>query len=55
MTLDRADHIAEWVKLTADKVSQLATPAGGRQPREEGVLRQLDAKPQGGRPVTESC
>lgn len=36
---ERADHIAEWVRLTAEKVSQLGTPSGGKQPREQGVRK----------------
>ena len=33
---ERAEHIAEWVKLTREKVAQVAPP-GGRQPRDQGI------------------
>lgn len=35
--LERAEQIAEWVELTGEQVAQLAPPAGGRQPRNEGI------------------
>ena len=33
---ERADHIAEWVRLTGEKVRQVDAPMGGKQPREAG-------------------
>lgn len=39
LPVERAEHIAEWVRLTEEKVSQLATPAGGVQPREAGIRK----------------
>jgi len=36
---ERADHIAEWVRLTEAKVAQLAPPAGGLQPKEQGIRK----------------
>ncbi|ACI98702.1 hypothetical protein [Rhodospirillum centenum] len=33
---ERAEHIAEWVRLTADKGAQVAPP-GGRQPHDKGI------------------
>lgn len=39
---ERSEQIAEWVKLTAEKVSQLGTPSGGKQPREQGVRKAAD-------------
>ena len=35
--LERDEQIAEWVRLTAEKVSQVATPLGGSQPNTKGV------------------
>ena len=39
LPVERAEHIAEWVRLTAEKVSQLGTPAGGVQPQEAGIRK----------------
>lgn len=36
--LQRSEQVARWVVL-ADKVSQLATPLGGRQPKDEGIRK----------------
>jgi hypothetical protein len=36
MPRDGAEHIAEWVKLTGEKVAQVAPP-GGRQPKNQGI------------------
>ncbi|MFY8047909.1 MAG: ParB N-terminal domain-containing protein [Erythrobacter sp.] len=39
-TVERRQHIAEWVKLTAEKVSHGETPfAGGHQPTEQGIRK----------------
>ena len=35
---ERADHIAEWVKLVEEKVRQLAALAEGVQPKDQGRL-----------------
>ncbi len=35
--LERASHIEEWRKLTAEKVAQVVPPSGGAQPKESGV------------------
>ena len=35
--LDRDDLIAEWIRLIAEKVSQLETPLGGHQPATKGI------------------
>lgn len=36
---ERADHIAEWVRLTNEKVAQSAPPLGGMQPKESGIRK----------------
>ena len=37
---ERRQHIAEWVRLTAEKVSHGGTPLpGGKQPKEEGIRK----------------
>ena len=36
---ERADHIAEWVRLTAENVAQVGLPTGGQQPRETGIRK----------------
>lgn len=41
--VERAEHIDEWRRLTEAKVSQVATPAGGRQPREAGIRKTAEA------------
>ena len=33
----RANQIAEWVRLTAEKVAQVAPPLGGEQPADKGI------------------
>jgi hypothetical protein len=33
---ERAELVAEWVRLTVEKVAQVAPP-GGRQPRDQGI------------------
>ena len=35
--LQRAEQIEEWVKLTAEKVAQVAPPLGGEQPADKGI------------------
>jgi hypothetical protein len=41
---ERADHVAEWIKLTkAEKVSQVVTPAGGNQPNDQGIREAVRA------------
>lgn len=37
--LERSEHVAEWVRLTNEKVAQLEPPTGGRQPKEEGIRK----------------
>lgn len=37
--VERAEHVAEWVKLTAEKVAQNGPPLGGLQPREQGIRK----------------
>lgn len=34
--VERAEHVAEWVRLTAEKGAQLAPP-GGPQPHDKGI------------------
>jgi hypothetical protein len=36
---ERAEHIAEWVRLTSEKVAQVAPPSGGVQPKEQGIRK----------------
>lgn len=36
--LEHSEHVAEWAAL-AEKVSQVATPLGGNQPKESGVRK----------------
>ncbi|MBP0445008.1 hypothetical protein J8J14_09470 [Roseomonas sp. SSH11] len=36
---ERSDHIAEWVRLTAEKVAQVGPPTGGAQPGEQGIRK----------------
>ncbi len=31
-----AEHIADWIRLEAEKVTQVVSPSGGRQPMEQG-------------------
>ena len=40
--LQRAEQIEEWRRLTAEKVSQVATPSGGAQPKEAGIRKTAD-------------
>lgn len=35
--LERSEHIAEWVRLTDNRVRQLAAPSGGVQPNQKGI------------------
>src|SRR3546814_6497565 len=47
--LERDQHIAEWVRLTDEKVRQVGAPVGGAQPREEGkrkAAKELGVKEQ---------
>lgn len=37
--VERAEHVAEWVRLTAEKVSRGGTPTGGAQPNEAGIRK----------------
>lgn len=37
--LERSEHINEWRRLTAEKVFQVETPSGGKQPAEIGVRK----------------
>lgn len=37
--LERDDHVARWVELVEAKVSQVATPCGGLQPKEKGIRK----------------
>lgn len=37
--LERDEQVARWVELVESKVSQLATPSGGVQPKERGVRK----------------
>ena len=50
--LERDEHIAEWIKLTEGVPSQVETKSrqGGRRKGKAKVSRQVDEKPQGGRP-----
>lgn len=41
---ERAEHIAEWVRLTGEKVAQLAPPSGGVQPSALSITNELAPK-----------
>lgn len=36
---ERGEHVAEWVRLTAEKVAHVAPPLGGVQPKEQGLRK----------------
>lgn len=37
--LERSEHVAEWIRLTEEKVAQLGPPSGGHQPAEAGIRK----------------
>jgi ParB family chromosome partitioning protein len=43
LPVERAEHIDEWRRLTVERGSQAATPLGGRQPHDKGIVRTADA------------
>jgi ParB family chromosome partitioning protein len=34
---ERADHIAEWVRLTGEQKGAQVAPPGGKQPHDKGI------------------
>lgn len=37
--VERAEHIEEWRKLTGERVTNISSPSGGRQPAEAGIRK----------------